>query len=277
MIDYEAQGYKFYGGHTYKLFKPFFTWTEAKTLCEAIGGHLATSTSANKNAFLRGLASGVLWLGGTDAETEGVWKWVNGETWSYANWGAGEPNNSGNEPYLELLTTGLWNDITTSTTHSYICEWDSDLLSRMIRNHEGDNNLLGGDTTGHYHLTQAEYEALAVFLEERANGKYDNTISEDDYEKLTQILEAYNTNTENSGAVILTQAEYTKLTRLLNEMYPDNNTVEPTFFSEDEYNKITAILDAAYPNEDSTEPIFVNAATLNSLIDARIAEYMATH
>ncbi len=143
--------------------------------------------------------------------------------------------------------------------------------------HEKLDDLEGGDTTGHYHLTQAEYEALVVFLEERAGGKYDNTISEDDYEKLTQILEDYNTDTENSGAVILTQAEYTKLTRLLNEMYPDNNTVEPTFFSEGEYNKITALLNAAYPNEDSTEPVFVNAATLNSLIDARIAEYIATH
>ena len=83
----EAQGYKFYGGHTFKYYSDALTWTAAKAACEALGGHLATSTSVDKNTFLTTLTTAITWLGGTDEAAEGVWQWVTGEEWSYTNWG----------------------------------------------------------------------------------------------------------------------------------------------------------------------------------------------
>ena len=83
------------------------------------GWHLATLTSASENAFVVSLIAAGLpgrshfWLGGTDATVEGTWTWVTGEAFSYANWGAGEPNNSGNEDYMALDLNGatyIWND-----------------------------------------------------------------------------------------------------------------------------------------------------------------------
>lgn len=40
------------------------------------------------------------WIGATDEITEGEFKWVTGETFSYTNWISGQPNNSGNEDYV---------------------------------------------------------------------------------------------------------------------------------------------------------------------------------
>ena len=54
---YLSKGYAFYNGHTFKYFSDTKTWAEAQAACEALGGHLATSTSAEKNAFLTTLTT----------------------------------------------------------------------------------------------------------------------------------------------------------------------------------------------------------------------------
>lgn len=97
-------------GHWYEVITTTFaTFDEASAYAtsqtlDGSTGYLATITSAAEQAFLNTLnVSGVTsWLGGSDAEQEGVWKWVTapeGETpIVYTNWAPGEPNNAGNDP-----------------------------------------------------------------------------------------------------------------------------------------------------------------------------------
>lgn len=120
--------------HSFAVSSIARTWAEAKAACETMGGHLATSTSAEKNAFLVSLIGGnTVWLGGTDEEKEDSWRWVTGEEWSYINWNSNEPNDSGGEDngigedYLELQSSGMWNDANAAATRFYICEWDYEL------------------------------------------------------------------------------------------------------------------------------------------------------
>ncbi len=75
-----------------------FTWLEAKADAELRGGHLATVVSdlewIDMKSVLGASALGKnLWLGGTDEGTEGNWRWITGEKWSYTNWRVGNPNN----------------------------------------------------------------------------------------------------------------------------------------------------------------------------------------
>ncbi len=106
--------------HTYILIQKNATWTEAKADAEARGGYLATITSAGEWSNIEkqlgnSLLNKGIWLGGSDAQTEGNWKWLTGEAWSYARWGAGQPNNiDGVQDYLQLWsvsgTAYQWDD-----------------------------------------------------------------------------------------------------------------------------------------------------------------------
>ena len=118
-------------GHWYGNVAGGLSWDDAKlaaaakTLPNTTGrGYLATITSAEENTFLNDNFSATPLIGGSDAVTEGDWYWADGPEagtkffsngaavgGSYTNWGAGEPNNSGNEDYLHLWGGDTWNDI----------------------------------------------------------------------------------------------------------------------------------------------------------------------
>ena len=112
-----------YNGHSYYRSTGTANWTTARSNCIAMGGHLVIVTSSGENSFLFNLwPSG--WIGLTDEVTEGTWKWVTGETFSYTNWNSGEPNNSGNEDYIQFVGSGKWNDLNNSSSLAYVIEFD---------------------------------------------------------------------------------------------------------------------------------------------------------
>ena len=112
-----------YNGHSYYRSTGSANWTTARTNCSNMGGHLVTVTSSSENSFIYGLwPSG--WIGLTDEVTEGTWKWVTGETYSYSSWNSGEPNNSGNEDYIQFVGAGKWNDLNNSSSLPYVIEFE---------------------------------------------------------------------------------------------------------------------------------------------------------
>jgi len=102
------------------------SWGNANAACLAAGLQLATVQSAAQNAALVTAAAGnQVWIGGTDAASEGAWVWSPSNTpLSYTNWKAGEPNNSGGEDCLEFNyhTPGTWNDARCTATMKYVCQ-----------------------------------------------------------------------------------------------------------------------------------------------------------
>ena len=75
---------------------PNITWDQAESICVSEGGHLVSITSqeeqgkvsdaliAHTNLLERGVT--VFWLGGSDKEKEGDWRWTDGRTWKYKKW-----------------------------------------------------------------------------------------------------------------------------------------------------------------------------------------------
>ena len=98
---------------------PATTWPLAEAFAQQLGGHLVSINSQAEQDFVWqsfGNLGGVdrrIWIGFSDAASEGAWAWSDGSKASFTNWNAGEPNNSGGvEHYAELLgSTGQWNDL----------------------------------------------------------------------------------------------------------------------------------------------------------------------
>ena len=100
-----------YNGNKYEFYSGVTSWGNANSIAKAKGGHLATITSqGEQDAIASNNEIDFCWLGATDSESEGIWKWVTGESWSYTNWSYGEPNDYGEENYLGLYVSNEWND-----------------------------------------------------------------------------------------------------------------------------------------------------------------------
>lgn len=114
--------------HCYTFVTTAIDWASARADCVTRGGDLASITTDAENLFVEAAIPDTSWLGGTDAASEGTWLWSNGDAWSYANWNAGEPNNTnGNENCLTIYgvatgVLGFWNDADCATVYPYVCE-----------------------------------------------------------------------------------------------------------------------------------------------------------
>jgi hypothetical protein len=112
-----------YNGHSYYRSTGTATWTTARSNCVAMGGYLVTITTAAEQSFIFNIwPSG--WIGLTDEVNEGTWRWVTGETYSYKNWNSGEPNNAGNEDYVQFVSNGRWNDLPNNVSLPYVLEFN---------------------------------------------------------------------------------------------------------------------------------------------------------
>ncbi|XP_078695572.1 perlucin-like protein [Branchiostoma floridae x Branchiostoma belcheri] len=92
-------GYVQFLDRCYKSYGDKKNFTDAKSACQAAGGHLAMPKDKPTNDFLlkqAPLQSGLtIWLGLTDKVTEGTWVWEDGTPLgSWNNWGQGQPAHS---------------------------------------------------------------------------------------------------------------------------------------------------------------------------------------
>ena len=117
------------GDHCYYWSKDTKTWVEAEQFCKGEGGHLASVTSKAINDYI---AAGLkqkdhfLWIGGSDKESEGIWKWSDGSAWEFANWGTiggvQQPSNHSGHDCLEYQRSDrTWNDLSCHNKRKYLC------------------------------------------------------------------------------------------------------------------------------------------------------------
>ena len=119
-----------YNGNRYTVFESNMTWTEARTYCEMLGGHLAYVNSAEEDAFIYSLTStgskGGYWLGGENITRGGTYQWADGTDLTYDNWDTGQADNyDGIEHYLEIWPSGKWNDAPNIESLGFVCEFEN--------------------------------------------------------------------------------------------------------------------------------------------------------
>ncbi|XP_040176619.1 pulmonary surfactant-associated protein D-like isoform X2 [Rana temporaria] len=102
----------------------------AQKTCREAGGRLTAPRNAAENSaieeIIRTKGNGKkAFLGITDSEVEGTFKYSTGQTITFQNWNPGEPNNNKNiEDCAEMISNGKWNDMPCNEQRLVICEFE---------------------------------------------------------------------------------------------------------------------------------------------------------
>jgi len=158
---------EFFAGNHYEYIETPMSWSDAEDFAEQKGGHIAIINSYQENYFVKNISlsantsaadgggSTYVWLGATDEENEGEWKWVDNssvEPRRFTNrtmWGSGlafnegesEPDNFNNNQHCMALSqgnwplnatraeafglSGQWNDINCDNKLAFVIEYEA--------------------------------------------------------------------------------------------------------------------------------------------------------
>lgn len=126
---YSYTKYEF-NGNTYAFIENEMLWSEAREVCEKLGGHLAYINSEAEQEFITEITKNYYTaLGGWDELSEGEWTWLDGSEMTFTNWRSGEPNNSyphQNHLYINYSGAGKWDDGYDNRMAPFVCEWEND-------------------------------------------------------------------------------------------------------------------------------------------------------
>jgi len=116
-----------YNGNRYRLTNGTKTWTQAQAEAQSAGGNLVTINNAAEETWLKQTfgESQKFWIGLNDAQTEGQFRWANGDPVTYTNWAPNEPNNfGGGQDYgvMNFGSTREWDDDSATATLRGIIE-----------------------------------------------------------------------------------------------------------------------------------------------------------
>ncbi|KAI4883726.1 hypothetical protein NFI96_031406 [Prochilodus magdalenae] len=99
------QGWRYFNSSIYYITTEEKSWSESRQDCREREADLVIITSREEQEFLfRVYGDHEAWIGLTDTETEGVWKWVDGAKPTTSFWSAEEPNSYGDE---DCAITGI--------------------------------------------------------------------------------------------------------------------------------------------------------------------------
>jgi hypothetical protein len=138
-------------GHYYRVMNPgTTTYANAQSGAQSMSlggrpGYLATIQSSSENSTIDALNSLNSYIGGSDRDLQGTYRWKGNDTNSifrsggtafrnrYNNFASGEPNGeNGSEDWVEQRGDGLWNDCQDACNRTtYVAEFDP-MSSRTI-------------------------------------------------------------------------------------------------------------------------------------------------
>ncbi|XP_056227533.1 C-type lectin domain family 4 member M-like [Seriola aureovittata] len=123
---YTQQGWLYFNHSVYYISSTNKSWQDSRDDCVQRGADLVIINSKEEQEFMRQFKR-ITWIGLTDAETEGTWKWVDGTLLKTSFWYTGEPNTyyGRDEDCGEIRffrNKNNWNDITCNMKNFWICE-----------------------------------------------------------------------------------------------------------------------------------------------------------
>lgn len=118
------KGWLLFEGKCYYFSPSTKSWDEARKFCQENYSHLVIISNIEEQDFVSKAhrSPRVYWLGLTDRDHEGVWKWLDGSPLTLSFWDPKEPNNMFGEDCASMNKGGTWNDLSCNTITYWICE-----------------------------------------------------------------------------------------------------------------------------------------------------------
>ncbi|XP_032094920.1 low affinity immunoglobulin epsilon Fc receptor-like [Thamnophis elegans] len=112
--------------NAYYFFDTEENWEMAKKKCADCNSRLVIINTKQEQDFLIQTLKQSMWLGLSDIEKEGAWRWIDGSPLRQGSWRTGEPNNGGRngEDCAVLYKEGKWNDIHCAERVRFVCEME---------------------------------------------------------------------------------------------------------------------------------------------------------
>ncbi|XP_077081892.1 C-type lectin domain family 4 member M-like [Siphateles boraxobius] len=120
----ESDGWIYYKSNLYFLSSEKKSWTESRRDCTVRGADLIIINNREEQDFAFWKISagvGQVWIGLTDSELEGRWKWVDGSTLTSGFWAGAEPGGKTSENCALTHGSG-WDDYPCNDIFKCICE-----------------------------------------------------------------------------------------------------------------------------------------------------------
>ncbi|XP_052320934.1 CD209 antigen-like protein C isoform X1 [Oncorhynchus keta] len=122
------EGWRYFDSSLYFISTEKKTWKQSRQDCLERGADLVIINSREEQTFLFNLNKR-LWIGLTDSDNEGIWKWVDGTPLITGYWYYPQPDNAvptQNEDCVEIRNDQLplkaWNDLSCDSQLNWICE-----------------------------------------------------------------------------------------------------------------------------------------------------------
>ena len=109
--------------HTYHLLSAS-SWSDAASVARSLGGFLVTIDDNSEDDWIYDTfaiddnTTRHLWIGLSDHQNEGDFRWHDGTPFTYRNWGEGQPGDGDDEDYVHITGTNMgsiepatWNDL----------------------------------------------------------------------------------------------------------------------------------------------------------------------
>ncbi|XP_053258166.1 C-type lectin domain family 4 member F-like isoform X4 [Podarcis raffonei] len=130
-----AGGWDFFGKSFYYISNEEKTWHDAESFCLTRDSHLASILSDEEQNYLTSQLSDPTWIGLTDENEEGNWKWTDGSRTKAQYWSLGNPSYSEHDGALEKDCTSIvpssggynWNDDYCHKLHKWVCKENIDI------------------------------------------------------------------------------------------------------------------------------------------------------
>ncbi|KAM9449839.1 uncharacterized protein Hap1MRO34_022300 [Clarias gariepinus] len=129
LSDFVKQGWRFFSSSIHYISTEEKNWTESRQDCKERGADLVIINSKEEWEFIKQMGDyHQAWIGLSDRDTEGDWKWVDGTKHIIDNeyWYKGEPNDQDNNEdcgeIWQFSDKKAWNDRPCYWKSRWICE-----------------------------------------------------------------------------------------------------------------------------------------------------------